>query len=148
MNKALQSLDKNLQPKLVLYTGNDDESPKELDTFKKEKPKDVTLIHMRDVYQNKNNGNGDDDQDIELVESNSKLKPSDLALIMFTSGSTGTPKGVELTHENIIAAIGGAHHLIIDWLLKDSHVYIGYLPLAHVLEFVVELVMVSLVSRS
>ncbi|CAO3612956.1 unnamed protein product [Cunninghamella echinulata] len=144
VNKALQSLDKNLQPKLVLYTGNDDESPKDLDTFKKEKPKDVTLIHMRDIYQNKNNGNGDDDQDIELVESNSKLKPSDLALIMFTSGSTGTPKGVELTHENIIAAIGGAHHLIIEWLLKDNHVYIGYLPLAHVLEFVVELVMISL----
>lgn len=142
VNKALKLLDKNLQPKLVLYNGKEEEAHEDFETFKNEKPKDVALFHIQDIYQNNDNN----DDDIQLIETSSKLKPSDLALIMFTSGSTGTPKGVELTHENIIAAIGGAHHLIIDWLLKDDHLYIGYLPLAHVLEFVVELVMISLVG--
>ena len=59
----------------------------------------------------------------------------DLALIMYTSGSTGNPKGVMLTHGNIIAAVGGAVH-ILDGKLGDT--YLAYLPLAHILEFLVE----------
>ncbi|KAJ3007299.1 long-chain fatty acid-CoA ligase, partial [Thoreauomyces humboldtii] len=64
-------------------------------------------------------------------------KPEDTALIMYTSGSTGNPKGVELTHANIIAAVAGARDLT-STILGDNEVYLAYLPLAHVLEIVVE----------
>lgn len=63
---------------------------------------------------------------------------------MYTSGSTGAPKGVELTHSNIIAAMGAAEYLVIDFLSKDEHRYIGFLPLAHVLEFLVEFIMICM----
>lgn len=71
------------------------------------------------------------------------VKPDDLGLIMYTSGSTGAPKGVELTNGNIIAALGSAQYLVIDFLGNGPHTYIGFLPLAHVLEFLVELIMIS-----
>ncbi|KAJ3205346.1 long-chain fatty acid-CoA ligase [Dinochytrium kinnereticum] len=65
-------------------------------------------------------------------------KPEDLACIMYTSGSTGNPKGVMLTHANIVAAIAGARTNIMDHITKEEY-YLAYLPLAHVLEFTVEL---------
>ncbi|VDO03564.1 unnamed protein product [Rodentolepis nana] len=65
-------------------------------------------------------------------------KPNDLAVIMYTSGSTGAPKGVEITHENILCTIAGLFRRLPK-LNIDSDIYIGYLPLAHVLELTCEL---------
>ncbi|KAG6808209.1 hypothetical protein H0H92_005030 [Tricholoma furcatifolium] len=61
-----------------------------------------------------------------------------VACIMYTSGSTGTPKGVCITHGNLIASVASVvtvfgHHL------PAGSTYIAYLPLAHVLEYIVEL---------
>ncbi|KAJ2998917.1 long-chain fatty acid-CoA ligase [Globomyces sp. JEL0801] len=64
-------------------------------------------------------------------------QPEDLCCIMYTSGSTGNPKGVMLTHSNIIAGVGGAHQYL-QHLIQTDDVYLAYLPLAHVLEFIVE----------
>jgi long-chain acyl-CoA synthetase len=64
-------------------------------------------------------------------------KPEDLCCIMYTSGSTGNPKGVMLTHENMIASITGGVTLLGS-LFSSEDVYLGYLPLAHVLEFLIE----------
>uniref|UniRef100_A0AAZ3QXD2 long-chain-fatty-acid--CoA ligase n=1 Tax=Oncorhynchus tshawytscha TaxID=74940 RepID=A0AAZ3QXD2_ONCTS len=76
--------------------------------------------------------------------------PSDIAVIMYTSGSTGVPKGVMISHSNIIAGItvpqtcqpytllGFTYHH-----LPPNDTYIGYLPLAHVLELSAELVCVA-----
>ncbi|KAI7907137.1 uncharacterized protein BX663DRAFT_494945 [Cokeromyces recurvatus] len=64
-------------------------------------------------------------------------EPEDLCCIMYTSGSTGNPKGVMLSHKNIVAAIA-ACHTILGHLVTDHDSMIAYLPLAHVLEFVVE----------
>ncbi|CAO3629572.1 unnamed protein product [Cunninghamella echinulata] len=66
-----------------------------------------------------------------------KPEPEDLCCIMYTSGSTGNPKGVMLTHKNIVAAIASCNHLLGPYL-NDNDSIMAYLPLAHVLEFVVE----------
>ncbi|XP_028650241.1 long-chain-fatty-acid--CoA ligase 3a [Erpetoichthys calabaricus] len=64
--------------------------------------------------------------------------PSDIAVIMYTSGSTGIPKGVMISHSNLIAGLTGMAERIPDLGEKDT--YIGYLPLAHVLELSAEMV--------
>ncbi|OBS76861.1 hypothetical protein A6R68_16685 [Neotoma lepida] len=74
-------------------------------------------------------------------KAHSKPLPSDIAVIMYTSGSTGIPKGVMISHSNIIAAITGMARRIPS--LGEEDVYIGYLPLAHVLELSAELVCLS-----
>ncbi|XP_044161409.1 long-chain-fatty-acid--CoA ligase 4 isoform X2 [Bufo gargarizans] len=67
----------------------------------------------------------------------SRPLPSDLAVVMYTSGSTGRPKGVMMIHSNLIAGMAGQCERIPGLGPKDT--YIGYLPLAHVLEMTAEI---------
>ena len=53
----------------------------------------------------------------------------------YTSGSTGPPKGVMLSHQNLLSAMSG---LINIAKFKPKDRYVGYLPLAHVLELLAE----------
>ncbi|GAA5804907.1 hypothetical protein EDC94DRAFT_611871 [Helicostylum pulchrum] len=70
---------------------------------------------------------------VEVVKPTSE----DLCCIMYTSGSTGNPKGVMLTHGNVVAAIAGVCRML-QHLLEPNDTMMAYLPLAHVLEFLVE----------
>ncbi|EYC35567.1 hypothetical protein Y032_1026g3424 [Ancylostoma ceylanicum] len=67
----------------------------------------------------------------------SVARAEDMALIMYTSGTTGAPKGVILLQKNIVAAICGQAHGV--GIINDKDTYIGYLPLAHILELDAEL---------
>ena len=68
-------------------------------------------------------------------------KPEDIACIMYTSGTTGAPKGVVLSHTNLIAAVGAIQSLMGHIFAPEQDTFIAFLPLAHILEYVVELVL-------
>ncbi|XP_061627734.1 long-chain-fatty-acid--CoA ligase 1a isoform X8 [Phyllopteryx taeniolatus] len=66
-------------------------------------------------------------------------KAEDLALICFTSGTTGNPKGAVLTHGNIIANTAAFLKITeVHCMLDCRDVLVSYLPLAHMLERVVQ----------
>ncbi|KZT68547.1 acetyl-CoA synthetase-like protein [Daedalea quercina L-15889] len=67
-------------------------------------------------------------------------KPEDTACIMYTSGTTGAPKGVVITHANAIASVGAVYKYIGHHLKADD-TYLAYLPLSHVLEYIVEMIL-------
>ncbi|XP_043274109.1 long-chain-fatty-acid--CoA ligase 4 isoform X2 [Venturia canescens] len=62
-------------------------------------------------------------------------EPEDTAIIMYTSGSTGVPKGVLLSHKNIIATLKAYATAVV---IQPDDVFLGFLPLAHVFEFLAE----------
>ncbi|GAA6014725.1 hypothetical protein JCM8202_001640 [Rhodotorula sphaerocarpa] len=115
--------------KLIVYDGRTEDIPKgALDEIK---------------------SNGGDDLKVYTFEEFAELgkqhphernlpQPDDVACIMYTSGSTGAPKGVQITNANIIACIGAVQKLI-GHIVCRGETYIAYLPLAHVMEFAVEL---------
>lgn len=68
-------------------------------------------------------------------------KADSTAVIMYTSGSTGKPKGVVITHRSITACVAAGD--IELGIQKCKDVYLGYLPLAHIMELMAEFVMIS-----
>lgn len=62
-------------------------------------------------------------------------KPSSMAVLMYTSGSTGKPKGVVITHAQVTAATASASVVLG---LQHDDIYLGYLPLAHIMELIAE----------
>lgn len=63
--------------------------------------------------------------------------PDTTAVIMYTSGSTGKPKGVVIKHASVTGGAASAEYTLG---LKPDHRYLGYLPLAHIMELMVEFV--------
>nr|KAF6454511.1 acyl-CoA synthetase long chain family member 5 [Rousettus aegyptiacus] len=70
--------------------------------------------------------------------------PEDLCVICFTSGTTGYPKGAMLTHQNIISdAAGILKSLELIFQPSPQEVSISYLPLAHMFERMVQIILYS-----
>eukprot|EP00934_Nitzschia_sp_Nitz4_P003456 Nitzschia sp. Nitz4//scaffold474_size5614//320//2673//NITZ4_009213-RA/size5614-augustus-gene-0.2-mRNA-1//1//CDS//3329552704//3446//frame0 len=66
--------------------------------------------------------------------------PDTTAVIMYTSGSTGKPKGVVIKHSATIAACAAAEIIL---KFQPKHKYLAYLPLAHIMEMMVEFVVLA-----
>ncbi|GMH02287.1 hypothetical protein Nepgr_004126 [Nepenthes gracilis] len=67
-------------------------------------------------------------------------QPFNSCTIMYTSGTSGDPKGVVLTHENVAVCIRGLDIFMEQFEEKMTvdDVYISFLPLAHILDRVIE----------
>ncbi|XP_042758054.2 long chain acyl-CoA synthetase 4 [Lactuca sativa] len=59
---------------------------------------------------------------------------------MYTSGTTGDPKGVLISNNSIVTLIAGVHRLLgsVDASLDSNDVYLSFLPLAHIFDWVIE----------
>ncbi|KTF94959.1 hypothetical protein cypCar_00021113 [Cyprinus carpio] len=81
-------------------------------------------------------------QELGAKPENSKYTHLNIAVISTPAALQRIPKGShDLSHSNIIAGITGMAERIPN--LNENDTYIGYLPLAHVLELSAELVCVS-----
>jgi long-chain acyl-CoA synthetase len=69
--------------------------------------------------------------DFDVEASWRQIQPDDILTLIYTSGTTGPPKGVQLTHRNLISAIGTVDE-IVDF--PDAARVISWLPSAHVAE--------------
>jgi long-chain acyl-CoA synthetase len=77
----------------------------------------------------------------ERLES---MHPDDLATLVYTSGTTGPPKGCMLSHRNLLSTA----RLYIEQLgFEESHSLYQFLPLAHVLARVAQIVALSVGAR-
>ena len=56
-------------------------------------------------------------------------------------GSTGTPKGVVITHRNVVNALNSWLYQLNAITVNKDDKWIGYLPLAHILELLAEMMM-------
>lgn len=109
-------------------------------------PRVKTLIYMEDQLKTLNEDEYKDGVQVlkytEVLQKGVQSKyqdekpgTEDVAIIMYTSGSTGVPKGVILLHKNLIATLKA---FCDSTDILESDVMIGFLPLAHVFELLVE----------
>ncbi len=81
--------------------------------------------------------------DEEIARRRGGLTRDSLATIIYTSGTTGRPKGCELTHGNFRAEIDNIRLRLPEVLEQEGASLLLFLPLAHVLARVVEVLCIA-----
>lgn len=72
-----------------------------------------------------------------IVPSNA-CAPDDVAVLMYTSGTTGNSKGVIMTHSMFVSSVRGLREHTAAYL-RRGQVLMAYLPLAHSMELITEI---------
>ncbi len=72
---------------------------------------------------------GDAVPEMAVAAEKARIKPGDVATIVYTSGTTGEPKGAMITHDNLIFTMRSAERSLD---LKAQYETIFFLPLAHI----------------
>jgi len=67
-----------------------------------------------------------------------RTRPDDVALMVYTSGTTGPPKGAMLTHRNLVSLARGFSQVTE---MKSEDQVVSYLPLSHIAERLVSLIL-------
>jgi long-chain acyl-CoA synthetase len=124
-------LEKTPTIRLVVYDG--EAKAEVVDKIKGARDGAIEVVHIDAFIKT-----GQEATDITIEDR--APKSDETSCIMYTSGTTGTPKGVVLTHANLIASVGAVHHLVGPYL-RSSDTFLAFLPLAHILEYIVELLM-------
>ncbi len=108
----------------------------------------IKVMSMKEVEELGKSSQEEQEKTAKTKKTSQKERGNELACIMYTSGTTGTPKGVLLTHRQVLSCIAGIDDsLKVGDDEKDEKYslgelnFLGYLPLAHILEFVTEHVM-------
>jgi len=99
---------------------------------------DVRLLNFWDVVNMGKKTVNNNEMDVTAEPPS----PDSPCIIMYTSGSTGAPKGVVVTHKNIVGCVNSFLTHLNKIEFSDDDCYIGYLPLAHILEMIAENMMV------
>jgi long-chain acyl-CoA synthetase len=95
------------------------------------------VISLDDLRRRGGGGAGGSPADLQRG-----IGPDDVATIVYTSGTTGPPKGCMLTHANVLAAARMyEERLAVD---PERFVLFMFLPLAHVLARVAQIVVLDL----
>ncbi len=71
------------------------------------------------------------DSEARLRETAGKVRPEDIASVLYTSGTTGRPKGVVLSHRNIVSNVVACRGLLP---MSKTDVGMSFLPLSHIFE--------------
>lgn len=128
VSKLLDKIGKMKSLKTIVYTN--DLVPKDDKTEIPKAPSGIKVISFDDYV-----ASGDVDAYPLTPPS-----PETTAVVMYTSGSTGKPKGVIIKHKAIIAC-GSSADVILAPTVGER--YLAYLPLAHIMELMIEFVMLS-----
>ncbi|GAC1437711.1 MAG: long-chain fatty acid--CoA ligase [Solirubrobacteraceae bacterium] len=71
------------------------------------------------------------DPDFDGDAAAAQVRADDVLTLIYTSGTTGPPKGVQLSHRNLMAAVGAVHEMVD---FPENSRVISWLPAAHVAE--------------
>lgn len=126
ISRLAKPLEQATDVQFVIYNTNEAPQPEELAALQEKHPR-LRILSFDELRQL-----GSQDR-LEPVPP----APEDVCLIMYTSGSTGPPKGVTILQKNVVAAVAGID-LIIGQYLRPGDKVLGYLPLAHIIEFIFE----------
>ena len=97
---------------------------------------DPAIIPFAEVEQmGRKKARQDPDLFYELIAA---TQPDDIALMVYTSGTTGPPKGAMLTHRNLLTL---SRKFLLMELINDEDQVVSYLPLCHIAERLMSLIL-------
>lgn len=120
--------------RIVIYDGKPSASV--LEKLKAAGEKSSADVKIMSIEELQELGKGKPD-----IPADRRPKPEDMMCIMYTSGSTGNPKGVIIPHSMICGSLAGILAMLEHVFAPGQDTFLAFLPCAHILEYIVEIIM-------